>query len=206
MSRLESIWLRYRAMPTTMQWAVGAAVVAVVFLIWNDHIVRLTDEWNGQAERMLADVEKASGDTQRLQTLGRLRPVVLGLGPIEDPGAESAAEKQLNKAINEILKNQQVSDDSYSYRGPSKLRRGTLSRVTGPGEQVERITGDLRFDATPEVAARILADMEASPDIDAISSLRLTRQPGPRRVTVDLTVETWIITAERRTRGGGSQP
>ena len=87
----------------------------------------------------------------------------------------------------------------------SKLRRGTLSRIIAPGEQVERITGDLRFDATPEVAAEIIAELEASPDIDAISNIRMTRQPGPRKVTVDLTVETWIITAERRGRGGGAQ-
>lgn len=206
MSRLESIWTTYRGLPTTMRWSIGAAVVAVVFLVWNDHVVRLAAAWDVRAERMLANVDKAAGDTQRLQSLRVLRPVVLGLGPLNEPGAEAAAEKRLNRILNEVLKNHTVSDDSYSYRGPSKLRRGTLSRIVKPGEQVEKITGDLRFDATPEVAAQIIAELEASPDIDAISSLRLTKQPGPRRVTVDLTVETWIITAERRGRGGGSSP
>ena len=65
-------------------------------------------------------------------------------------------------------------------------------------------TGDLRFDATPAIAAKVIAALETSPDIDAISSLRMTRQPGPRRVTVVLTVESWIVSAERRARGGGS--
>ena len=202
MSRLESIWVRYRGLPSTMRWSIAAGVVAVVFLLWNDYIVRMTDEWNQRSEQMLASVDEAAGDTQRLQSLRVLRPVVLGLGPIDAPADESTAEKRLNTAINEVLRNHTVSQDSYSYRGPNKLRRGTLSRVIAPGKQVERITGDLRFDATPGVAAKIIAELEASPDIDAISSFRMTRQPGPRKVTVDLTVEAWIVTAQRRGRGG----
>ncbi len=204
MTRVESIWTSYRRLSPMLQWAIGAAVIAVLFLVWNDYVVKLTDEWDGRAERMLAKVDKAAGDTQRLQSLRRLRPVVLGLGPVDEPGSESDAEKRLNMTINEVLKEHAVLHDSFSYRGPSKLRRGTLSRVIAPGRQVERISGDLRFDATPAIAAAVIAALEASPDIDAVSSLRMTRQPGPRRVTVVLTVEAWITSAERRARGGGS--
>ncbi len=204
MRRVESIWAAYRRAPKTVQWSIGAAVVAVLFLVWNDFVVRLTDEWDLRAQRMLANVDRVAGDTQRLQSLGRLRPVVLGLGPLDEPGSESDAEKRLNMAINEVLKEHTVLKDSFNYRGPSKLRRGTLSRVIAPGQQVEHITGDLRFDATPETAAKVIAQLEASADIDAISSLRMTRQAGPRRVTVVLTVEAWIVTAERRARGRGS--
>ena len=203
MSRVESIWTAYRRLSRPMQWSIGAVVAAVLFLVWNDYVVQLTDEWDGRAERMLANVDKAAGDTQRLQSLRRLRSVVLGLGRVNEPGSESDAEKRLNIAINEILKQHTVLHDSFSYRGPSKLRRGTLSRVIAPGQQVEHITGDLRFDATPATAAAIIAALEASPDIDAISNLRMTLQRGPRRVTVVLTVETWIFSAERRARGGG---
>jgi hypothetical protein len=204
MNRVESIWTAYRRMPTTVQWTIAAAVSAVLFLVWNDFVVRMTDDWDLRSERMLANVERASGDSQRLQSLRRLRPVVLGLGPLDAPGSESDAEKRFNMTINEILKQHTVLDDSFSYRGPSKLRRGTLSKVIAPGQQVEHITGDLRFDATPENAAKVIAALEASADIDAISSLRMTRQPGPRRVTVVLTVEAWIVSTERRGRGRGS--
>ena len=204
MTGVESIWAACRRAPKTVQWSIGAAVVAVLFLVWNDFVVQLTDEWDLRAQRMLANVDRAAGDTQRLQSLGRLRPVVLGLGPLDEPGSQSDAEKRLNMTINEVLKEHTVLKDSFNYRGPSKLRRGTLSRVIAPGQQVEHITGDLRFDATPETAAKVIAQLEASADIDAISSLRMTRQAGPRRVTVVLTVEAWIVTAERRARGRGS--
>ena len=104
MKRVESIWTAYRRLPKTVQWSIGAAVVAVLFLAWSDFVVRLTDDWDGRAQRMLANVDKAAGDAQRLQSLGRLRPVVLGLGPLDAPGPESDGEKRLNKAINEVLK------------------------------------------------------------------------------------------------------
>ncbi len=204
MRRVESIWAAYRRAPKTVQWSIGAAVVAVLFLVWNDFVVRLTDEWDLRAQRMLTNVDRVASDTQRLQSLGRLRPVVLGLGPLDEPGSESDAEKRLNMVINDVLKEHTVLHDSFSYRGASKLRRGTLSRVIAPGQQVEHITGDLRFDATPATAAKVIAQLEASADIDAISSLRMTRQAGPRRITVVLTVEAWIVTAERRARGRGS--
>ena len=91
---------------------------------------------------------------------------------------------------------------SFSYRGPAKMRRGTLSRVIAPGQQVERITADLGFDATPEETLAIIGELEASPHIEGIGFVRITRRSGPRKVTVDLTIEAWIVSAQRRSRSG----
>ncbi|MCZ6494322.1 MAG: hypothetical protein O6933_09610, partial [Planctomycetota bacterium] len=64
-------------------------------------------------------------------------------------------------------------------------------------------TGDFRFDAAPDEAIAIIAELESSPMIEAISSVRITRVSGTRKVTVDLTVEAWIVSAEPRRRMGG---
>ena len=204
MSRSETLWHSFRQLPRAAQWGIGAVVGGVLLLLWNDYVLRLTDDWNRESKRLLARVDKAAGSEQRLQSLRRLRPAVLGIGPVTAPGREAHAERALNQVINDVLKVHPVSRDSFSYRGPSKLRRGTLSRVLGPGEQVERITGDLRFDATPTEAIAIIAELESSPWVDAISNLRMTRQPGPRKVRVDLTIEAWIVSTERRVRVGGA--
>ena len=66
-----------------------------------------------------------------------------------------------------------------------------------------RITGDLRFDASPQEATAIIAELEASPKIEAVSRVRLTRQGGRPKVTVDLSVESWIIATKRQGRRGG---
>ncbi len=204
MSRAETLWKSFRQLPRAAQWGIGAVVGGVLLLLWNDYVLQLTDEWNRESERLLAKVDKAAGSGQRLQSLRRLRPAVLGIGPVTAPGREADAERALNEVVNDVLKQHAVSRDSFSNRGSSRLRRGTLSRVLTPGQQVEHITGDLRFDSTPTEATAIIAELESSPWVDAISNLRMTRQPGPRKVRVDLTIEAWIVSTERRARVGGA--
>ena len=204
MSRAERLRKSFRQLPRAAQWGISAVVGGVLLLLWNDHVLRLTDEWNRESDRLLARVDKAAGSAQRLQSLRRLRPAVLGIGPVTAPGREAHAERALNEVINDILKLHPVSRDSFSYRGPSKLRRGALSRVIAPGEQVKRIPGDLRFATTPPVAPPPIPETRDAPECDAISNLRMTRQPGPRKVTVDLTIEAWIVSMERRARVGGT--
>ena len=94
-------------------------------------------------------------------------------------------------------------DDSFNYRGPEKLPRGTLSEILRTSQREERITGDLRFDAAPTEAIAIIAELEATPTIEAVSDVRMTLQGGRQKVRVDLTVESWIVSSERRSRRVG---
>lgn len=201
MDRLRSLWATYRRLPRAARWGVGATVVIVAFLLWNDHVMRLADKWNRQADQLLANVGEAARGRQRLRNLRAVREGVQAIGVVDMPGDESDAEDAFNDVINEVLKHHSVSRDSFSYRGPSKLPRGTLAQILAPGRQVERITGDLRFDATPEEGLSIVAELEASSDIEGISNLRITRA-GPGKVTLDLTVEAWITSAEGRSKAG----
>ena len=203
MSGIETAWQSFRQLPRAAQWGLAALVGVILFLVWNDFILGVTGNWNRAADDMMAKVEHAAGGDRRLQSLRVLRPAVLGLGVVDKPGREAAAENALNDVINDVLKRHTVSGDSFSYRGPSKMRRGTLSDVIAPGERVERISGELRFESTPQQAIEIVAELESSRWIDAISMLRLTRLAGPRKIRVDLTVEALIVSTERRARVGG---
>ena len=203
MTSTQTIWQRYRRLPRAGQWAVAAVVGVALFLIWNDYVLSWATAWNEQADELLADAREAAGGERRLSRVNGLRSTIQGLGPVEPPGKESQADLALNDAVNEVLKRHRVSDDSFNYRGPEKLRRGTLSQILRPGERVERITGDLRFDASPTEAIAIIAELEASPTIEAVSDVRMTLQGGRQKVRVDLTVESWIVSSERRSRRVG---
>ncbi len=204
MSGIETAWQSFRQLPRAAQWGLTALLGVVLFLVWNDVILGVSGNWNRATEDILAKVEQAAGRDQRLQSLRVLRPAVLGLGVVEAPGREAVAENALNDVINAVIKRHTVSGDSFSYRGPSKMRRGTLSNVIAAGERIERITGELRFESTPQQAIEIVAELESSRWIDAISTLRLTRLAGPRKIRVDLTVEALIVSTERRARVGGT--
>ena len=204
MTDTQAIWQTFRRLPRAAQWAVGGAAVVVVALIWQDYVLKFTDDLNQEADRLLAQVSEVAASGQRLKNLQAVKDVARGLGEVEKPGRERDAEAALNDAVNQVLKRHTVSRDSYNYRGPSQLRRGTLARIIPPGQQVERITGDLRFDATPHAAVAIIAQLEKSPRIEAVSNVRLTKESG-QKVSVDLTIEAWVVSPKRRTtraRGG----
>ncbi|MHC4768710.1 MAG: hypothetical protein ACYTEI_08370 [Planctomycetota bacterium] len=203
MTSTQTIWRRYRRLPRAGQWAVAAALGAVLLIIWTDYVLALAAVWNEQADALLADAREAAGGERRLSRMNGLRNTIQGLGPVQRPGTESQAELALNDAVNEVLKRHRVSDDSFNYRGPEKLPRGTLSEILRTSQRAERITGDLRFDASPTEAFAIIAELEASPTIEAVSDVRMTLQGGRQKVRVDLTVESWIVSSERRSRRVG---
>jgi hypothetical protein len=203
MTSTQSIWQRYRRLPRAGQWAVAAGMVTVLLLIWTDYVLSWAADWNLKADALLADAREAAGGDRRLSRMNGLRNTIQGLGPVHRPGTASQAELALNDAVNEVVKRHPVSDDSFNYRGPEKLPRGTLSQILRPGQRVERITGDLRFDASPTEAIAIIAELEASPTIEAVSDVRMTLQGSRQKVQVDLTVESWIVSSERRARRVG---
>jgi hypothetical protein len=203
MTTTRNLWHRYRQLPRAGQWAIAATVAVALILIWTDHVMVWATAWNEQADELLNDARDAAGGERRVSRVDGLRNTIQGLGPVQRPGQEAQAEMALNDAVNEVLKRHTVSRDSFNYRGPTKLPRGTLSRVIRSGDHVEQITGDLRFDSTPEAAIAIIAELESSPALEAVSDVRIMKQAGSHKVTVDLTVASWIVSRERRSRRVG---
>ena len=64
------------------------------------------------------------------------------------------------------------------------------------GKDLSRLSGELKFDATPEQAIAYIAAFEAHPDIEAVSSVRLTKTSAGK-VTVRLTLEVWVEATSR---------
>ena len=152
---------------------------------------------------MLDDFGDAAGGRQRERKLRSLREPMLALGGVVPPGDESQGNRALQSVVNDVLKRHTVSRDSFKYRGASKLPRGTLRTVVGSGQRLERISGDLSFEAQPKAALSIISELEDSPAIESITSVRLSMQAGPGKVRVDLTLEAWIVGSDQRSRGLG---
>ncbi|MHC4415338.1 MAG: hypothetical protein ACYS0G_08650 [Planctomycetota bacterium] len=203
MSSTQTIWQRFRRLPRAAQWALLAAVGLVLFLVYDDGVRPVTERWNERTDAMLADLEEAVRSDHRSRQVRAMKESVLALGAVGIPGAEAEAGRALNEAVNDVLKRHTVSSDSFTLRSPARLPRGTLSQLIDTDQRVQRITGDLRFNAAPDEATAIIALLEKRPEIEAISSVRITRQAGARKVTVDLTVDVWIVSVEPRSRGTG---
>ncbi|MCZ6444967.1 MAG: hypothetical protein O6758_02155, partial [Planctomycetota bacterium] len=189
MTKTQTIWNRFRQLPRAVQWAGLAAIGIGLFLLYDEHVRPITTTWHDHADEMLTEVGEAAKSENRSRQLRAMREPILGLGAVETPSNEAQGSNALNDAVNEVLKRHNVTRDSFNLRGATRLPRSTLSQIIQTNQLVQRITGDFRFDAAPDEAIAIIAELESSPMIEAISSVRITRVSGTRKVTVDLTVE-----------------
>ncbi len=199
----QAMWDRFGRLPRAGRWAAAAAIGAAAFLLWDAGIRPLADEWNSRADVMLADSRRAGEGGKRRQQVTGLADPIRALGVVEKPGDEPQGNSDLLGVVNDVLKRHRVTKDSFNYRGATKLPRGALAKVIHPKKRLERITGDLRFEATQEDALAIISELESSPLVEAVSSVRLTRQSGPRKLTVDLTLDAWIEAFDEPSRRTG---
>lgn len=202
MSRLESLWLAYRELPRAGRWAVAAAIAIALILVW-DKTSQVAAGWDEATDRLLYQIDEARDSRRRLNELNRAHSTIRALGVVQVPGPGDVARDELHDIVNEVLKRHSVTDDSFASRGTVKAGRDALRGVIPPGRDLEKITGELRFDAEADEAVAIIAELERSPEIESLSNVRLTRKAGARRMTVDVTVEAWIYSSDRSSVGLG---
>ncbi len=194
-------WDRFRAMPRAVQWAAWAGAATVVTLVWNDVIMARTNEWNARADRTLARLEEIRSGGLRLDRLESMEPYVRAIGAVSKPEGQAEAADALLDAINQVLAAHTVSGDSSVIRPPAKQPRETMIALLAPGERAYKLTAELSFDATPEEAVAVIAELEARPEIESVSAVRLVKK-GSNKVTADLTVDAWLVKKEKAAGGG----
>ncbi len=199
----KSTWSqRFAQLPRAARWALVGAVV-ILALLFTDYLWKFTDKWNDQADVIRFQVRQAARTNGGLDRIDRMKDLISGVGPVVKPTTEADANKALTQSVNEILKLHSVSNDDFKIRPPARLPTGTLEKIVqGRNQRVERLTGELRFDASPEHTLAILAGLESSEDIESVSHVRLNKLPGTRKLNVQLRVEAWILSSVTR-RGTG---
>jgi hypothetical protein len=118
------------------------------------------------------------------------------------PGDPRERADAFNRRINEVLKSRGVTDHTGTTR--------TISLATGPvntaldasGQRVDRFIRELQFEADPETLASVLADLDRSPEVAAISKVqaRKAEEGGGRLLRATVSVEAWVLA-----RKGGSR-
>ena len=58
-----------------------------------------------------------------------------------------------------------------------------------------KLSADLRFVATPGDTIAIIAALEARPEIESVSRVRMAKQGGSK-VAADLTIEAWLVKSD----------
>lgn len=199
MPAADAIADRMRTMPRALVWGIWAAVLMIVFFIWDSTIAPISQELSSRIETKQSQIETVRAGTRVSAELQAIKDTVVAVGPIELPGTETAGRDALAKAINDILNDKSfgISEDDWEMRTSGRVN----AKLTGvpPRNQIQRLAGEFKFQTSPEQAAEVIAALESNPDIELISRLRLTRL-SDRKVEVNVTLETWVLNPMRRGR------
>ena len=194
-----SLAARWNALPARWKWISAAAAVTIAFIAYTDLVWPIAERWNTESARIEKILDRAEGNVAQLPP--SLEAAVEALGPIKVPRTEAEGSLALAEAITSAIGNQPVANFSFDARAGSRLPPAALREiVSGTGQRVERVVGEVGFTATPEQAAAIIAELESSPEIESISRLRMVRSQSDRKVDVKMTVEAWILTGRGRGR------
>ena len=192
---------RWSELPLRWKRLLIAVGIVLGFVLYVDWVWPIAERWNAESDRIEAVLDRAEGN--RLELPNSLAATVESLGPIRIPSTEGEGSIALAETVNAAIRNHPVSNFSFDARAGARLPPAALREIaSGAGDRVERVVGEIGFTSTPEEAADIIAELEASPDLESISRLRITRsQTLDRRVDVKMTVEAWVLGSRgRRTR------
>lgn len=187
----------FSALPRVGKWLTLAVAGYAVFLLFDFVVWPTSDRLEMRAERA-ASVLKAAADRAK-ELPGDTADRATVFGPNAVPGRDVAEKERFSKAIAAIMKTHGVAD-SYGFDvRPQGLPSGVLPKVAAQlGGSMRRTVAEVKFTANPDVVSAIIADIDRSPYVDAITDVRLAYKD--RRVTATLSVERWGVESSR----GGS--
>ena len=202
-----TMWQKFTKLPRATQWALIAAVSIVVYLAYSDYVWAISDDWNTQADRIKARLQTSHIKADNLKNIKKLEPLIRGIGPVEEPQKDiGAANAALTQTINTILKSHSVTDDDFRASPPVRLPPQTLTNLTkGTSNRVESLSVELKFEATVQTTMAIISELESSPNIESISHVRLSKLSGAKKLSVRLTVVTWVYSPATRRGARGLQ-
>lgn len=190
MSAIRNIHDQLRQQPRAMQWAVYAVFGLALFMIWDQAAAPLAMDFKNRADAIQDKVRQVQAGTRLVREFKSMKSQVAAIGVVKLPGDKARRTSAVQSIVNEILQKYSTSEESFGLK-EGRVSRDTLSSVTG-GRRLDALQGDLQFTSTPKVAAAIIAELEADPNIEFIRTIRINKAPG-KKVKVRLTLEAWAL-------------
>jgi hypothetical protein len=185
---------RIGALPSRQRWAVIALAVLVGWFAVDELVWSWARSWSTESDRIAAAL--ARGASRRgAAPSAELRRMVATYGAVLPPADAATGREELAAAINEVLRAKGISGYSYEARTGARLKDPDASVLGGA---VDRIQAEVKFDTTAEALPEVIASLESHPAIELVSAMRVTRNEQTRKITVQATVESWVLSAGGR--------
>jgi hypothetical protein len=189
---MNAIMAWYREQQRAVRWSIWAAVGLVAYFGILEPVVDASLRASREADLREAALNRLAESAADWEAEAL---AVRKFGRMELPADTNTRTLRLNRAVTAVLEAHGVRRHTSSTKMTS-MEQGPLQAAVPATDQVWRFVREIQFEASPEVVASILADLERSPDISCISRVQLRRggeaNRGDRVVRATVAVEAWI--------------
>lgn len=197
---------RFNSLPRAVRWLlVFGAGLGAYFLVVEpamDATLRLSSASDTLQARLRG---ASSSDRGFLSALAQVESGVQRFGPVNLPAESAAGSEAFNRRVAEILKDRGVRESATSDR-EVPIASGPLAQAYAADNlRLDRLVKDVRFEASPETVAKIIADFERAPEVVAVSNIQITKLQSGRNVPAGtvraaITVESWKLSRKGRSK------
>lgn len=188
---------RWKSLPVVVKFAVGAALFAGLYFAVIERAIDAINRDAGKsasAESALTEYAKSGG---KLRTASETTSRgTRQFGDVSLPGDPQSRPSEFNSAVDAVLSKHSVQNVTSTSR-TSPMSNGPLTKYLGTGQRVDRVMKELSFSATPEAFDAVLADLERTPQVAAISRVQVRqgdeREKADRLLKISISLETWTI-------------
>lgn len=197
---------RYHALPRAARWVLLAALACVVYFFAIEPALDHTNRLSAKADAVATSLARESQLTAAWSDANT--PAAAAKSAFGSPALPAAIEprsRALYTRISKVFESHQTVYDITERRVP--LRADQVAAIAGQGSRIDRFILDLTFESSPETAAAILADLERSEEVAAVSRVQIRRidnarsgggGAAPRRVRAVFSPEAWVLLPEAR--------
>lgn len=200
----------FRQLPRAAQWGVLAAAIFGGYFLVVEPILEQTNRYDAAADAIENNLRRTGALFGEESDDGRL--LVTGVrtygSPLRPTSPEARAEA-IQRIVDEILEDHGV--DTLTKTERTSTLTGDKARAVAGGGRLERSIVEVSFEADQATVARIVADLEQSPVVTAVSRVKVDRTAvgsrssdsggRPGRVRATINAESWVVV---RTRAGSA--
>lgn len=201
---------RFNSLPRAVRWAAYAGAIVIGYFVVVEPALVYKQSLDTAADEAYAVLRAAKDQTHRSEgrsmdvRVGRKRygEVLAPAGP--DEAGVRARMLAFSQRITEILDRHAVTGRQETTPQSGRLSPGPLSAhyasVLRGEATLLRMVRDIEFTASPETVAAVIADLESTPEISALTRVQIRKADAGRSgaasrlVTVNISAETWIVT------------
>lgn len=192
---------RYRSIPRSGQWLILFVIGLGLFFGVVLPVLDQANAWKNKADTKLARLSRSGHEAEVLSAAeGEIKNGLARFGPVELPGIAKERSDALNRKIGQVLRAHGVTNHTSSVK-EMPLGSASFDQEFGADVRVERLVAELQFDASPETVAAVLAELEQSPEVAAVSRLQIRKGTGngqekksaSKTVKATIAVEAWQL-------------